>query len=881
MRCKWSNTTTQLLWNIIRASSPGGIGRKPSLSTSFLRSSSSPGLGLTFHRFQFTSALSCVAHPASFPVAAENAPEKASSAQAQLSAVQLSRAACNAVCLSLQNQVGGLEDAYLIVNSLRFSSIRNDPLRFSQLESDYASNIIDFGREVSPRLSSHALLHGLLRAGHTDRASRLANMMMETGVRLRSKTLEAVFHNALTHPPGNRFSQSSIPAPPPFNVMLNQSQLSDLSSMARGEGTRAALQILDAARRTHYGRTRGMFGTLITICLINGEIILASLIFGFLTKDWQQKKSFAVRLHETTGVDCDKSLAKGRVSIPRYPVFPTPVWLKQILSPINDTLSSDGNDEVFMLSFTSALQALAYLAVLLDHHQLPFPNLAPLIRSLYNCPRIDDEVWIVNAEGHPQRVKAYPYFHDVLQRLVEALPTKNNRRGQMLYELDLASLNSLLHYTLRHRLSPTHSEKILQHMMERRIPLKPDVVTYNILLRSGTIIRQDSIVQKALENLNLKFGRHESRIQQTSVPRTTHGYELVSKRTPQPPDTPGLSLQGRTVSSSTPQMLLEADSHTISSYITYLSSTGQPRLVVKLVFEIFPEIQPFDNAHITTLSPSDIVKMRKRARTECVKRAVKLGPYVLTALLSALFNAGKTGLVKWVWRLAREAERMSWRSEFVPGAHPWFIPVHAYTTRLQCSRLEHRKVSLVPASFRKAWSPQESRKHLLHVGHSLYRLLKSMTRRAQVAVTSGTLPKNVAIPLSDIRFFNAILALFVLRRGQRRSRAHYRHNFKRAQHHHAYLGKVSPHWDPLLQEVGEDMIRAGYAIPPGLRHLFIGHWDQGTWNLERPPEFDRRPFAYPSNPLPRSPLFHIPTYRSKGLGPRRKRSKSFTDVVNM
>jgi hypothetical protein len=805
-------------------------------------------------------------------VAVKEPPKKTLSALARLSAAQISRTARKAVHSSLQNPVGGLEDACLIVNSLWISSVRNDPLRSSQLDPGYATNIIDFGRDVSPRLSSHALLHGLLRIGHVHQASGLATMMLETGMRLRSKTVEAVLHATLPPPPKSNLPRPTIPAQP-FNLLLDQSKLSNLTSMTENESTRAALQLLGAARDTRGGRTHGMFGTLLAICLINGEIILGSLIFGFLVKDWGLKKSLSVRFHEASDTESDKPPAKIQFNRPRYHVLPTPAWLKQILSPIDDTLSGDGDDEAFRLSLASALQALAYLAVLLDHRRLPFAGVAPLIRSLYNCPRVDDEVWIVNREGHLQRVKAYPYFHGVLQRLVENLPERKDRQRQMLHELDINSLNSLLHYTLRHRRSPAHAEIILQHMKERRTPLNPDIATYNILLRSGTILRQNNILRKALEALHLRFGPNESRVwQQASNSRVTQGYQVVSERSPPPPDPHALSLQEGVMPSSTPEIRLEPNLHTISSYITHLSSTGQSQHVVELVFELFPEIHKAD---LTALSHGDVIKKRRRARAACIMRAAKLGPYVLTALLSALFNAGKTGLVKWLWNLTRSAERKSWK------ANPWFIPIHAYTIRIQCCSLEHRMLSTILASRRPTSSPQKKRKYMLYVGGALYRSMKHRARSAQAAITAGTLPTNVAIPLPDLRFFNAVLALFMQHGRRRRSKAHFRSNFRRARRQHAITGRVSHHWDPLLQEVGEDMIRAGYAIPPGLRHIFIGHWDAGTWNLKRPLELDRRPFAYPSSRLPYSP-YRISVRRCRGLYPRKKRrwTKNLDSILN-
>jgi hypothetical protein len=134
----------------------------------------------------------------------------------------------------------------------------------------------------------------------------------------------------------------------------------------------------------------------------------------------------------------------------------------------------------------------------------------------------------------------------------------------------------------------------------------------------------------------------------------------------------------------------------------------------------------------------------------------------------------------------------------------------------------------------------------------------------------------MAIPQPDLLFFNAALRLFTSSTRPRNA-AHYRHNFKRAQLLHAEFGIVSPRWHPMLQELGQDMTRAGHAVPLGLRHIFIGRWDGGTWNEEawssnRPPETDRRPFAYPKRHIPPCAPLHVPVRRIyRKARPRTKR----------
>jgi hypothetical protein len=863
MQCAWPNTTRRTVWSFIKPSRTGGIGFRSPLSSPLFGAGSVQSFSSTPFRFQ----------PTSPPVDKTGVKKETPASWTQLSAAQCSMAACKAVHLCFQNPIGGIEDAYLIVNSLRDSLLRNTPFQHQRLETKFGS-IVEFEREVSPRLASHALLHGLLRIGHADEASSLATMMMKSAIKLRIRTLEAIFYAitpAVPPPPWIKPPRPIIPTQP-HNIMHEVSRLTDLSSMTQNKSTRAAFELIDAARCFHGGRTHGMYGTLLALCLINGEIILASLLFGYLAKDWRLKKSSTVGLHEPKSLDGSSSPTKYRTNQFRYPS----TWMHHILSSVNATLSSDTNDEESRVHLASDLQALAYLAVLLDHRHLPFANIAPLIRSLYNCPRVEDEVWIVNGDGILMRVKAYEYFHEVLRRLAEALPSKDGRRNSMLFGLDIESLNTLLHYALRHRLSSAYADNILQHIAKRHTHLKPDITTYNIILRSATILRDDSLL-RTLESLDIPFVPNKRG--QAGHHMVAEDHMLVSRGSPSAPALHP-ALQENHITAPILRNSLQPDSYTLCFHITHLTSTGQFQQVIDLLFQLFPELRPVHSA-----SEGDTKERTSRSGMP-IKRAVELGPYVLTALLNALLKARKTGLMKWLWRVTLKAERQSWNPDFTPKVKPWSIPIHAYTLMLHCCRLEHKVPSMIPAPVRHVPAPK-NHEHMLLVGHALYRLMKSAPKRAQEVIESGRL-SAMAIPQPDPPFFNAALRLFTPSTRPRNT-AYYRHKFKQAQHLHLEFGMTSPQWHPMLQELGQDMTRAGYAIPLGFRHLFIGRWDGGLWNEEtwssNRPESDHRPFAYPKRPVPPCTPLHIPFCRSNRIRhpktrPRTKRATLDT-VVDM
>ncbi|KAF9457994.1 hypothetical protein BDZ94DRAFT_1301501, partial [Collybia nuda] len=615
-------------------------------------------------RNQHLSAFSNVAYAPARLVTAEPTILTLSTPDSPLTQAQLSRAACHAVRMAIQNPIGGVEDAYFIVNSLRYSSLEmNASNQVSQAVKEFESIAIKFSQPVPSRLASHTLLHGLLRVGREGDAARLASKMIETGTMLRSKTLSAIIHGLTpSSPPPRRFPRNP---PRAFSFSPNRS-IDSLMPLAQNQSTRLALQLLSLAGKTHQRRTNGMFATLIAICLINGEIILGSLLFGFVINEYQLRKTLATHFKAGGSPDLEISAARDAPEAhSRYNhlvvenLFPSRRILRHMLHNIEENMAKDGNTEEFQLLLNSNLQALANLAVLLDHRQVPFAAIGPLLRALYKCPRTDEEVWIVDKRGYPKRVKAYFYFHSVLQRLAKSLPenTPSPRipagglnqlllpqyRREVQPALDIHAYNTLLHYSLHHRRSPKSADYILHHMSHlRNPPLQPDISTHNILLRSATLLRRDDVVQESLTALHAHFSKC-----QTPSARKAFSHQ---KHAAIPTESPELSAvlhamhNSSTASMDPYRFLLRLDAHSLSTYIAYLTSTGKPHLVADLVFDVFPELRPVPHTLQISLGPDELHQTRKRIRDLCLRRAVWYGPHVLCAMLNALCKSGKTGL---------------------------------------------------------------------------------------------------------------------------------------------------------------------------------------------------------------------------------------------
>ena len=825
MQCIWPRCTKHALHalpahgNALRSTFSRSF---RALSTSFdLNSSTSPSLSPT-----------------------PSIPTPNSSSQSFLTPAQISLAASQAVRLSIANN--DLADAFLIVNSIRYAGLgdrRTSILNFSGIRDlkRFKASAIPFDSNVSPRLSSHALLHGLIRVGLSKKAGNLAQQMIESRIQIRSKTLEAVFQ-AMTYPSP---TIGNITSPLLLKSSLEDSNILTLKpAMTNHQGAKFALRLLNLARQKRQKRTSNMFRTLMTLCVINGEIIIASLLFGIMVRDWQARMvQSSIKLDPSSPGPI--ATTQNELGVPawydRQAPFPSESCLHPMLDAIDQTLSSEATDEGSQLNILAALQALANIAVLLDEKRIPFPSISPIIRSLSACPRIRGEVWVPDKAGQPEQVEAYFYFHDVLGRLINDLPTRNylhplpSPKTSMLPAMDRYGYNSLLQYALRHRCSGILAEKILHHMTVKRVPpLKPDQVTATILLRNGTLLRRSEIVGRALNLM-----RDD---QDTTRMDTIH------------------------------RAVKRGDTHTITATITHLTSTGRPDLVANFLPIIFPGLLPWD-------------QKRKVKYLKQLKHAVKLGPYVFTSILNALQKRGRTGFTERVWKLAKDAEEASWRVDLDPDAQftPWCLPIHAYTIMIKLYAAEAYRGSVLNNP--DAGKARHARRGVVGWGqpHPLVprtsNLRDALGRDQGLAVyrsvqtAAQRIPEDLIIkyslqpPKPDAYFFNAILDIVgrhsrMRPRKQRGPQTVKNHQVKQAKLDYAHYGALPKIWDPTLLEIGKDMIQAGFAIPVGFQHLFVGRLPLGAENS--PPEIKRTPYAFPIKAKATRSLYRIPTIKTKG-----------------
>ncbi|KAF8803938.1 hypothetical protein BYT27DRAFT_7109155, partial [Phlegmacium glaucopus] len=690
---------------------------------------------------------------------------------------------------------------------------------------------------------THTLLHDLVRLNLPEQASSLAEQMMSAGIAVRCKTLEAILHCV---------KRTQMPT----SLLENSDVLALRPAMLGDRGTKFAIDLLMVARRSRQRRSQNMFKILMALCIVNGEIIVASLLFGILLRDWQAR--------ELTGnLVPEKGLPK------QHPTTPFPVYshLQEICDSVTRTLESDKSDVDSQYAFRNSLQALANLATMLDHQAIAYHNINLLITAIYKCPRVPDMVWIYDHLGNPKRVVAYRYFHKVLHRFILSLPTHppaEDERKKILPPLDIYSYNCLLHYALCHRCS-TLAESILHHMMhERHEGLEPDTTTLNIITRSGTLLRDSEIANLALSKLK---GSQNSF---TSAPETSE-----PSLTPSPL---------RSLLAIAEQ---KGDKYTLSARITHLTATGQLQTVIDSLPILFPTLTRIGDEHFTRDELDDFARRHERD----LRRSMFLGPVVFTCILNALQKAGRTGLAEKVWRWAKIVEKMSWTIRIKGQLRPWCLPVLAYTIMIKLYAAEAKKARFYGKEVDRRMSatiqkPTPFSRHVRVLGWGKYfvrgadfpetdrpltrsalgrycgmRMYRCMRNSAEAmrekiselrnqGVSIHINKKELEIPEPDARFFNAILDIVGRHphappRRVRYGPGHYRRQYRKKYREYVWRGTLgsSPH--PDLLEVGRDMMAAGFEIPLLFQQFFVGRPEIGGSLEQVKPrmERDRRVFA--------------------------------------
>jgi hypothetical protein len=713
----------------------------------------------------------------------------------------------------------------------------------------------------------------------------LAEQMMANGEELRPLSFNALLRQL--HPSASQVLPRTIydrfRNRTSRKVPLGPGVLHLQNVMPNDPLTHFAVRLLANAREHRWQRTTGMYESVLRACLVQGEILVASLLLVLLLKDYQLKQACSRVAAEAERVGAPDTMAYVQSKLPDTPSrgfkllpYRSSRYLYHSVTEFLEKHCVHTDDPLF----PEASQSLATLASALDGRRIPYANLSKLIKVLYSYPQCQHNVWVTLPSGQRQSLNAYHYFHRVLFDLLRSLPDRRspNVDTSQLPALNLESYNALLNYAMRFHHSLILADRVLHHMTEiRRPPLAPSMSTYNTLLRGCTLMRHNDLAESILRMMRMPGSQAD-----VFMPHFPPASPQETSPHIRPPCT-GLPLGPHhrrcghlnvELIIPKPKGLLEPDKVLLATYMTHLVATGRPGAVATLIVRVIPELEPPNRR----LSREEL-----SARWSAgVAGGVTLGPHFFAVALNALRKAGRRSFAERVWALARAAEAKSLDEG---STTPWCLSTHAYTTMLQLYANETRGWHRRPHDFSRRVNgavqtelvsrPKDPRRAKLGLqkGMQIYRTLPLAAEMVREAVVRGRNQDRewnhtLEPPTADARFYNAALSLVSRRPGMApRSSCPSRWQWNRllSEAHERFLltGHKPRGWTPELEEIVKGVKGAGYALPLGIRLRLVGR-DAQVISQEKM-DLASRPY---SRKRRRPRLFaphRIPTVEKKGF----------------
>jgi hypothetical protein len=802
-----------------------------------------------------------------------------------LSPPQISRVCAAATRISVAR--GDIWDGFHVWHSLRWSNSRRRAVGSISapppFRSPSPSVLIDLGRPVPTRLAAHCLLHSLLRTGKTYLAAKLTEFMMADREKLHPLsfgTLLSRLNFESSKSPQVPYGRLRI-LTPTRKVHLGPTILVLKSVKPNDQSTRIAVRLLNKAGKQRWQRTTGMYESALQACLIQGEIIVASLLLALLLKDYQLRHACSgvtmegekVGVQDTTTYIHSKTPEAPSHSLELLRHHSSHLLYQRITEVLVKHCPLEKNP-----SFPEASQALAILASELDARRIPYANLGTLIKAMHSYPRCLHTVWITLPSGERRLCNAYRYFNEVLLDLLSSFPDQESldSNTSRLPSLDVESYNALLRYALRSRHSLAFANRVLHHMTElHKPPLAPNASTYNILLRSSTLMRRNDIAESVLQIMHWQTPDNNAGVHRLSLD-TIQGRNSLIESSPT-----GSRLGGRRRFSKLledtrryelnipkPKEPLELDNTLLVSYMAHLVATGRPDMVASLITRVIPKFELPEEG----VPPEEVIA---RWQTS-VARGVTLGPYFFAEALNALRKAGHRRLAERVWALARAAETEALKSDVVA---PWCLSVHAYTTMLRFY-----------ADETKGWGADHTVNCTKRTGHpprlrDPIRAASAMRKGMQVfrdlslaavkvhdadvqARKEGREWKHPPTPPRvDARFYNSALSL-IRRPGMRPCGSHrgsrwWNNLLAKARQRFLLTGHRPRGWTPELEEIRESLRSSGYTLPIGFELPFVGR-DEQVPSRDRT-DFYAQPYSFGERARARFRPHRLPTLKRKGL----------------
>ncbi|KAK4683960.1 hypothetical protein P7C73_g6247, partial [Tremellales sp. Uapishka_1] len=377
--------------------------------------------------------------------------------------------------------------------------------------------------------------------------------------------------------------------------------------------------------------------------------------------------------------------------LPTSPPSMVPEPEEKLLSMILASLQLDP-ETCSPPEFTSSMRALAILANPVLSRTLPIgalPKLLVSFRSVRAQPAVYPEGMVDIPTNDPSAYTAYTHVHVALLSLLfsppsysyssavkdyiyKHPPTPTFRPPDQASRYQLPPLNwksciVLLQYGLRMVKQPRLVTQLVEYM-QTQFGMGKEARAWNILFRSGTLLREDEMAERAEDVL---FGGSPLG---KPVPQTAAVHSKL-EIVPSPPDR---AIAFPAVPKRTP---IQPDAYSLTALIAHLGATSQFDRLNNLVYKLLPFLS-FSKSLSQIRVDEILLEEGIWAGTSGRPRADVLTPYIYTCLISALEKGGKTGLAQRVFHLALQAEEQR--------GHAWKLPIAAYTSMMRIWEMEYR-----------------------------------------------------------------------------------------------------------------------------------------------------------------------------------------------
>jgi len=517
--------------------------------------------------------------------------------------------------------------------------------------------------------------------------------------------------------------------------------------------TTLAIRLLSCARGANFSPRKETYQAVIEKCISNGDVLEATTLFAALARSWQ---AYQEELNQPRS---QRAGGKEHTTYPR----PSYTMLRPIIDSIQDGLERVTQTSGASERWRKLREALAVLVDLANKQLLPFSRLSSFIKA---CHGFRQHLRTVRARNvlignytSSRDDHVDSMIHDCLTRFIQRL-VPSELETQLL-DLHLNTCNALLYYALRFCRSQELASTVLEYMFEYRTPvLQLELSTYNVLLRSSTLLKHNSFAKLVMETWNGQAGKADLRKIAAALRTETNRKDkgpLVA-----PPSVDPAMWQSS-------ENDIRSCATSLVTYITHWTSVGKPEEIVKFIYQLFPGI---DFSQLISRHSATLDRSISHEYFTSVRRAAHLGPHVVSAILNSAAKTGKIGLVEKLWHLALQAEIASWDCSLSDNYSPWRLSIHSFTSVLQLYASEKRRGSSISSfhSFHrraKGWGGELEGLPCIQAAQIMAeRIYSSREYRgprelhAPDGIRLVNMPNSLSDPTPDTQFFISALDVF-------------------------------------------------------------------------------------------------------------------------